>query len=877
MSLRLALLPSAILFTTLASASVFGAEIATDRLTFTGATAPGVNSITFENNVYSFRFVGDETITYQLDLSDPKVQGAQIIVKELTSDCRPIDGGGFCYRAPGNAVWFPKDLYKKTTLVSHGVSGNTVTLDYLLTFNGPHPVRYQYTLEGKVLRVRVTDPIGNLQYIDNFAGLHFGETTGVENPIPIHMQGALAQPLILFRKGTQHYFTANMLDMFQSNAADYGIVDTFNPQKGADWIRHNFDTVVQYKLLSNGKLAAPLDDTFFVVATGRVKDALITSTAAPSPYHSLLATRCFINAPEKVWSYYSGMFDLYESLGMYNIAGYFFKWSASINDPPANQNVGPDWAPAMDSANFSAMLAKGKKFGALLGAYQAYNCLPPTAPAQVSNAAQLVKDSSGNTKPYLQLGFPLVGVEAAGQRALAEGQAMVDLGMNAAYLDIHTYGSISKGPDGDHLDQSASSPWAKTNRVAFLSQKSWFDEMRTLTQGPLMGEGSIGTPNTNMEFLYYGVVDSVQRVINTGAGKQSIEFPAGSLSTPTLWPIIPEYEWRVAARHQVNHGNGFYDRFFHVGDGPAIVNPTTKKVITPLTQEARDLYQAMALAYGHAGFIMTNGTQTPTAQGYLTHATAADTYFLTNALQPFLFISPTIAIHYYYQGAWRTFEQILFQAESINPFRQIPVAITLASGARVYVNNGPSSLTVTVEGLTYVLPPRTGWIANVPGWVLAFSAIPPTTGGKRIDYVKAAGQYEYLNGRGNVTSYGSLSTPHKRLVYKVHTAGISVIENASGVLETTTSTPPTMATIFVLPTAAQLEVGDRSGVRAMAYYSNGSFRDVTTLYKWTTSNPQIAEVNNSGVVVARAVGNVTISVAGPAGVNVMPLTFVIKP
>lgn len=858
-------------------APALGANPALDRLTFSGAFAPGATSITFANGVYSFRFVGDETITYTLDLNDPKVAGAQIIVKELASDCRPIDGGGFCYRAPDNAVWFPKDLYKKTTIAAHGIAGKTLTIDYLLNFNGLHPIRYEYTIEGKVLRVRVVDPTNDTAFLNNFAGLHFGDTTGVENPKPIHMQGALAQPLILFRNGTQRYFTANFLDLFQSNAADYGIADTFNPQKGADWIRLSLDTVIQYEKLSNGALGSSLDDTFFVVASRRIADVLLTSTAKPSPYRSLLATRMFFNGPETNWSYYSGMFDLYGSLGMYNLAGYFFRWSQSANDPPAQQNVGPDWLPALDAANFSAMLHEGKSFGALLGAYTAYNCIPPTAPAQVSDPSQLVKDSVGNFKPYLQLGFPLMGVEASGQRALEQAQGMSALGMNAAYLDIHTYGSISKGPDGDHLDQRAGSPWAKTNRVGYAAQKTWFDGLRTAAQGPLMGEGSIATPNTNMEFLWFGVCDSVQRVINTGSGKASIELPANSPQAPTNWPIIPEYEWRVAARHQVNHGNGFYDRFFHVGDGATVVDPITKKVITPLSQEARDLYNAMALVYAHAGFVTTNGTQTPNAQGYLTHAGAADTYFMTNALQPFVFLVPAIGIHYFHQGVWRTFEQVLFQTESTEPFRKIAVAITLATGARIYVNGSTAPLAVTEGGVTYQLPPRSGWLAHVPGWVLAFSAIPPTTGGKRIDYVDAVGQYEYFNGRGAVTGYGALSTPHRRIAYRVHPAALSVVENAAGTLETTVGTPPAVTSIVLLSSGNALKAGDSLGVKAVALYSNGSFRDLTTLLTWSSSNPQVATVSPAGIVAARAAGTTTITVAAPPAASVAPLTITVAP
>src|SRR5262245_58225355 len=113
-----------------------------DRLTFTGSTANGTTAITFLTGVYTFQFVGDEVIQYKLDLNDAKVKGGQMIVNEVTSASRPIDGGGFIYRDLNGAYWFPGDLYKKTTLVTHSVSGNTLTIDYALVFNGTHPIRY---------------------------------------------------------------------------------------------------------------------------------------------------------------------------------------------------------------------------------------------------------------------------------------------------------------------------------------------------------------------------------------------------------------------------------------------------------------------------------------------------------------------------------------------------------------------------------------------------------------------------------------------------------------------------------------------------------------------------------------------------------------
>ncbi len=842
---------------------------AADRLVFTGASAPGQNTLSFANNVYSFDFSGDEHLTWQIDLSDPKVAGGMLRIREVTSDSYPIDGGGPGFRDAGGLVWVPESNYTKTTLTGHSLSGNVLTLDFLLTFNGSHPFRYEIRAEGKQLRIRASDPTGSVVLADNFAGLAFGKSTGVENPVPIGMQGALAQPITMFRRvtaeGTQHFFTANMLDMFQSNASDYRISGLQAPIIGPDSTTYSLDTLAEYRAMTSGQLAAPLDDTLILVVSGRIRDVLLDSTAPATPYRSLLANRLFFSAPSSNWVSYDEMFELYLSLGMYSLAGYFFlDWSSSAIDPPSTASVGPDWWPAVDAAKFEPMLQDGTAMGALLGAYTAFNCLPATAPPWVYDATQIVKDGNGVDKTYYGLGFPLLGVEASGLHAQAEAASLAAAGAGLAYLDIQTYGSISKGPDGGHLDQNASSPWAKTMRRGYAAQKMWFEDLRDALGGPLLGEGSIGTANSNMEFLYYGYSDSVQRCINTAGGTNAANLPAGSPYAPTNWPIIPEYEWRVAARKQVNHGNGFYERFFGPSDGPGIVQ-SDGLPIYPLTQEALDLYQAFLITYGHAGFLTTNGAKYAT-QGWVTHPAAAQTYFMTNALQVLYYGSPIATIRYFHDGAWKSFEQVVFATESLDSFRHVPVRLDFESGLRIVVNHGSTPLDISEDGIDYTLPARTGWWAGLgDGWLVAFSAIAPGTGGQRIDYCKATGQYEYFNGRGQVGGYGGLSTSDKLSTWTVTPTNLTVTEDSAGILTSLAGTAPPFDGVVILPEDVTLDVRGQAGLKAVASFSNGGLLDVTTLMEWHSSKPEVAIISEAGIVTAVDSGEAKIVAVALAG------------
>jgi hypothetical protein len=856
----------------------FAGDPAADQLVFTGANSPGKNTLTFSNNVYSFTFTGDETLTYQIDLSDPKVAGGMLRIHEVTSDSYPIDEGGVCFHDAAGLYWFSLGTYQKTTLTGHFMSGNVLTLDYVLDFNGLHSFRYEIQSQGKQLRIRVLDPIGSLNVVNNFSGVAFSKSTGIEHPVTVRMQGTLAMPITMFRRvvgsETEHYFTAKMLDLFQSNSSFHQIGTMLTPLPGSDSLTQGMETAVSYLPLSNGKLAAPLDDTFILAVSSRIRDVLTDSTAAPSPYHTLLSNRMILNLPSTNWASYSQMFDQYLSLGMYSIAGYFFlEWSASAIDPPVFQaNVGPDWVPAVDPVNFQNMLQQGLASGALLGAYTAFNCMPATAPASVYDASQIVKDAAGVQKNWL--GYPIIGVEASGLHAQSESNKLRNLGCNLAYLDIQTYGSIDLAPDGYHLDQTASSPWSKTNRKAYVAQKSWIDGMRNTLGGPLLGEGSICTLNSNFEFLYYGYVDSVQRAINTGGNIPAEDLPAGSPYAPTNWPIIPEYEWRVAVRRQVNHGNGFYNRFFGPTDGSGIVEADGAPIY-PLTQDAIDLYQAFLITYGHAGYVSTNGAKYTTG-GYLTHPAAAQTYFMTNALQALYYLSPIATIGYYVDGAFKSFEEVLFDTESLDTFRHVPVRMDFQNGLRIVVNHRSTPFTIIEGGVSYTLPAETGWYAGTSnGWLVSFSAIPPGTNGKRIDYCKATGQYEYFNGRGAVSGYGGIGTGYKRSKWTVTPTNLTVTEDPTGDFVISPGTVPALDVVLIGDDLT-LDEGERTGLRAVAYFDNGGLLDVTTLLQWYSTQPSVATVNNAGVVTAVGGGKTKIlAIAEPGGLMSVPITVTV--
>jgi hypothetical protein len=80
----------------------------------------------------------------------------------------------------------------------------------------------------------------------------------------------------------------------------------------------------------------------------------------------------------------------------------------------------------------------------------------------------------------------------------------------------------------------------------------------------------------------------------------------------------------------------------------------------------------------------------------------------------------------------------------------------------------------------------------------------------------------------------------------------------------------------VVPASSLLALGAQEQLSALANFSDGTTQDVTASVSWTTADPTIANVNNQGLLVARQVGNTTISVSsnsvgGTANVSVKPV------
>jgi hypothetical protein len=843
-----------------------------ERLTLAGELLPGATSVTKTGSVWTLAYAGDELIRYQIDTADPEVRKGVLVVREATSDSYPIHMGGPFWRDSSGVQW-PPQIYGNTTTVSaEYAAGNSLVLEYTdkPAGGGTRHRRHTFTIAGKALRIRVQDLDQSLSYTNNYSGVYTGPTRSTESPQLVQMQGSLSVPIVLFRNGSASYLMGNVLDMYQSNASDWSLNQASTVVPGPDKIEFSMHTLGRYFKDSTGKLSAPVDDTWTVIVSSHLADVFVKPTQAPSPWLEGLRGRTVaLLASNSGWDAYEQHFGQYQAWGMDEIAAYYFYFWTS-------QGGGPAWYPAKEPVKFKSMMSAGVGSGMQLGAYVQFAQMPPGAtPPSVYDPLHIARTETGAFKLSLQNGAPLIATTASAIHADREMTLIKqDYGANLAYLDIQTYASPSRGADGDHVDQRASSPWARTLGKAIADQKAWMRGVQALVEGPLLGEGSIATQGSNLEWLWGGYCDSVQRVINTGAGKHANKIPAGDPKAITRWPVIPEFEWRVMNGLQANHGNGIYDRFFGPSDGPTMVDSNGNPKF-PLTEAALDRYRIYEITYGHASFFMSNGPQAGSVSNMLELADMAKEYYLVNELQRRFYAVPVRAINYMHQGALKPFERVLYQTKTTDSFRDPRMQIVFQGGLVIYLNHSTSAWSVPGPAGSYTLP-EDGWLAYAPDGFVAFSGIAPGSGGSRIDYCYAPARWEMLDGRGAVSSFGGINTGSvKRFKAQNFVHNRSVQESSNGTLTTTQGVAPAVVKVELVGGPLVTSRGERKPLRAIASFANGAWRDVTMLVQWSTDDLTVASADQAGVVLGSVKGQTLVRVSAFQGVTAAPVAVTV--
>jgi hypothetical protein len=318
----------------------------------------------------------------------------------------------------------------------------------------------------------------------------------------------------------------------------------------------------------------PLVESGYIAVSPQLGEVLPNLPSPPSPYRALLGPRIMLD----MWRHHDGTYQgdgenlrTLKDNGVDHVAiiqHVWQRWGYDVKLPdhlPANPEFGGD----------VGMIAFGKAAngcGYVWSVHENYIDLYPDAPSYDATARVLLSDGSPS-KAWFNSGTQVQSYGLKCNRALEFARRVAPeahrrYGTTAAYLDVHTC-----VPPWHQLDHEAGQPMAAMALAKVKFDTELFQFMRDAHHGPLFGEGC-------NQFYWAGRCDGVEAQVYGGEDH----------------PALLDFDLLKIHPQMVNHGMGYYERWFRGGYRHRWGHDTG-------TVEQIDKYRAQELAYGHAGFV----------------------------------------------------------------------------------------------------------------------------------------------------------------------------------------------------------------------------------------------------------------------------------
>ncbi len=815
-----------------------------------GAQAEGTMVLVDLDPIYEFRYEGDETLVYRIDTSDANLQKGLLRVEETTLGVWPITQAGFSFRTSGGNIISPVQLAEGATVeFSKHVLGDSLVLQYRETYFGNHAKTYEIRGVGKALELHVFDANESTHALGNYAGFEFGPVEGADTPYDLRIPFMISTPVTRFSANDGNgAFVATQTDWSRSNSTVPAWPFLESVKTTASTIDRG--AALEYAVNTAGSLNAPLDETIWILATRDLEATFPETEAIPSPYRKSLVGRTVgLFSRRTPWDEQKQLVDLLDTWGMEHMAMYDFYWWSATLWPFAGQEQTHQWTPAHNEFDFIPYSTHYRDLGYLFGCYTLYG----------SNPSQPMFTETDGIIDWSRTRLVRISPDRVITHSLREDTVMrTRYQTSMSFTDV--WGMEHPAVVADHevgqLDK------AKTCSEALAAKRKVYRQMQEIHQGPCLSEGSGANNGVHRQFelLSAGFVDSTQSSINTGAGVDLQELTSNHPLTPENWWVMPDYALRVINRLQVNHGNGFYDRFFFNSQ-------------TPFPEGDLDHYRITEITYGHSSFFQTtgpiNGTEVGEPNNRIFFADHIKEYYLMQALQREYLSSKVGEISYWKDGVFLDAEAILRTSNHpegpMEEFRNPQIRIRYANGLELHLNHASTNWAISSHGRDYILP-ENGWVgSNSNTGLLAFSAIPDhpkaSTPGIRIDYCKAPNWYELLDGRGAINEFDGTwnPNPEKLLYVRNHVRELTIEEGVRRRILVDQGIRPNI-TSLQLDGPNSYGVGDRAKLSPTATYSNGSSCEYSYLLgQWLSSQPLVAKVNSAGVVTGLSAGFSTIT------------------
>jgi hypothetical protein len=340
-----------------------------------------------------------------------------------------------------------------------------------------------------------------------------------------------------------------------------------------------------------------LVESGYIAVSPHLGEVLPNIPHRPSPFLSQLGPLVMLD----LWDHYQGTYQgdaellrILKDNGVDHLAIISHVWQRYGYDVklpdhlPANPQFGGD----------EGMMEFGKAANAcgyIWSLHENYIDLYPDAPSYRASARVLGADGTPSPAWYNEgtqtQSFGLKCTEAMDYAKQNSPEIHKRFQTNAGYLDVHTC-----VPPWHQLDHEAGQPMASMALAKVKYDTQLFQFMRDTHQGPLFGEGA--------NHVYWaGLCDGVEAQVAGGQGHSP----------------CPDFDLLKLHPQMVNHGMGYYERWFESGYGLRWGQDAG-------TPEQVDQYRAQELAYGHAGFIgssQTANVQWVAKEHHIMHAVQA--------------------------------------------------------------------------------------------------------------------------------------------------------------------------------------------------------------------------------------------------------------
>lgn len=469
---------------------------------------------------------------------------------------------------------------------------------------------------------------------------------------------------------------------------------------------------------------SPLRERFYITLSNRFLDCVYLTNAPKSPCRDSLNSRIVYDNWHWKSSYDARMekyTDLSARYGLRDVLLVEHRWQRDTLDisNPAHYPASTKWG---DAASFRRYLERVRAHGWTVALHEDYWFIQPSASNQYWNdmhaffpeLSRAEDAAAQNADGSLRIGWQIPGsdyVSYANRSDMMEKYVCAEsTQIQRDYTPDASFVDVNGGVDPLYMNQvtyQASCAHSRTVAQVVDDTVSMLLALRRIYRGPVISEGAQGPRSFGS--AYAGYLESGSREI-TGCHDAC--------------RIMPDYELRYIRPLMANQGMGPLGRF---------------QVGVPLKSFDMDKYNAVCLAYGHAGFI--GDVHYDSSDEKLSTAQMANTYYMFRAIQEqYLDSENGVREIVYFDEAGRPMdldEAVLAQYD----FCTARLRIVYENGLTIWLNFSGADWPLTLGGRELALD-QNGWAAENPAEeFLEFSC---KEDGRRIDFVRCT-QYCYTN------------------------------------------------------------------------------------------------------------------------------------